>query len=112
LVAARAIVTVGDRGPDQPGSRPAEVRMPTAQQPATGLGVGGFVTGLLSVLLGGAVPVAGVLLGGLGVVLGGVGRARARAEQTPTGLATAGVVLGALGLGAAVVVWTVVVTRG
>jgi hypothetical protein len=86
--------------------------VPAGQRRATGpgrragdLAVGGFVTGLLSLLLGWLTPVVGIGLGGLGVLLGGLGRSRARVEQAPTGLATAGVVLGAVGLAVAVVVW-------
>jgi heme/copper-type cytochrome/quinol oxidase subunit 2 len=87
----------------------------TEQQPATssaggssranGLGVGGFVTGLLSLLLGWLVPIVGVVLGVLGIVLGSIGRTRARRENAPTGLATAGVVLGAIGLVIAAIIW-------
>ena len=76
---------------------------------ARGMGVGGFVTGLLSLLVGWLVPIVGVVLGALGVVLGSIGRSRGRRESTPTGLATAGVVLGAIGLVIALLVWAAAV---
>ena len=72
---------------------------------SNGMGVAGFVTGLLSLLAGWLFVPVGVVLGLLGVVLGGVGRARARREGSPTGLATAGIVLGALGLVVCVALW-------
>jgi hypothetical protein len=36
---------------------------------SSGMGVGGFVTGLLSLLLGWLIPVVGVVLGALGLVI-------------------------------------------
>ena len=89
--------------------------MDTEQHPATapaggragsnGMGVAGFVTGLLSLLGGWLIPLVGVVLGILGVVLGAMGRSRGRREHAPTGLATAGIVLGAIGLVVAVAIW-------
>ena len=89
--------------------------MSTEQHPATapaggragsnGIGVAGFVTGLLSLLLGWLIPLVGVVLGILGIVLGGMGRSRGTREHAPTGLATAGVVLGAIGLVVAIALW-------
>jgi len=76
---------------------------------AKGMAVGGFVTGLLSLLVGWIVPVVGVVLGVLGIVLGSLGRSRGRREHAPTGLATAGLVLGAIGLVIAVLVWAAAV---
>ena len=73
-----------------------------------GMGVGGFVTGLVGLGLSWLIPLAGIVLGVLGVVLGGVGVSQGRRRGAPTGLATAGVVLGALAIVAAVVVvWAV-----
>jgi hypothetical protein len=87
----------------------------TEQHPATGsiggrtssngMVIGGFVTGLLSLLVGWFSPLVGVVLGVLGIVLGYIGRSRARQANAPTGLATAAVVLGAIGLVLSVVVW-------
>ena len=76
-----------------------------ARTSANGTGVGGFVTGLLSLLLGWAIPIVGVVLGVLGVVLGAIGRSRGRRDNARTGLATAGVVLGAIGLLVSVLIW-------
>ena len=75
-----------------------------------GVGVGGFVTGLLGALLS-WFPIAGIVLGILGIVLGGVGISQGRRNGTPTGLATAGVVLGVLAIGIAVVLTAVVASN-
>ena len=50
----------------------------TGQPGSNGMGVAGFVTGLLSFLGGWLVPLVGVVLGILGVVLGAMGRSRGR----------------------------------
>ena len=95
--------------------------MSTEQHPATapaggrpgsnGIGVAGFVTGLIGLLLS-WVPIAGIVLGALGVVLGGVGVSQGRKAGRPTGLAVAGVVLGALAVVIAIVLIAVVVDAG
>ena len=64
---------------------------------SNGVGIAGFVTGLLGALLS-WIPLAGIILGLLGVVLGGVGMSQGRRSGRKTGLALAGVVLGALAL--------------
>ena len=64
---------------------------------SNGVGVAGFVTGLLGALLS-WFPLAGIILGLLGVVLGGLGMSQGRKSGERTGLALAGVVLGALAL--------------
>ena len=70
----------------------------TGEQGSTnGLGVAGFVTGLLGALLS-WFPIAGIILGLLGVVLGGVSASQGRRTGSKTGLAVAGVVLGALAI--------------
>lgn len=63
-----------------------------------GLGVAALVLGILSIL-GIATVLAGVVLGILAIVLGAMGRARARrGEATNGGAALAGIVTGAVGL--------------
>ena len=69
----------------------------TGPSGSNGIGTTGFVTGLLGLVLF-WVPIVGVVLGVLGVVLGGVGISRGRRTGAPTGLAVAGVVLGALAI--------------
>ena len=76
----------------------------------SGVAVAGFVTGLLGALLS-WFPLAGIILGILGVVLGGVGRSQARRTGAPTGLATAGIVLGALAVVIAVALVAVAVAN-
>jgi hypothetical protein len=72
----------------------------------SGIGIAGFVTGLLGALLS-WFPLAGIILGILGVVLGGVGVSQGRRTGAKTGLAIAGAVLGviALVISIALVVW-------
>ena len=64
---------------------------------SNGVGTAGFVTGLLGALLS-WFPLAGIPLGLLGIVLGGVGMSQGRRSGQKTGLALAGVVLGVLAL--------------
>jgi hypothetical protein len=78
---------------------------------SSGIGVAGFVTGLVGLLLS-WIPIAGLVLGAVGIVLGGVGVARARTAGGPTGLPIAGVVLGALAVIAAIVLIALVVDAG
>jgi hypothetical protein len=73
-----------------------------------GIGIGGFVCGLVGLLLGWLIPLVGVVLGILGVTLGGVGTSRARRQGSGAGLAIAGVVLGALALIVSIIVWVAV----
>jgi hypothetical protein len=66
--------------------------------PTNGMGIAGFVLGLLCVL---TFPTGGLagLLGVLGIVFGSIGRGQsARLRRMPTGLATAGLTLGIIGL--------------
>ena len=66
-----------------------------------GLAVAGFVTGLLGLILS-LIPIlfyAGIVLDVVGIVLGAMGRSRAKEPGVPhRGLATAGIVLGVVGL--------------
>ena len=72
------------------------------QAPGNGLGVAGFVTGLVGLVLC-WVPWFGMILGLVGVVLGGIGISQGKKKGAPTGLAIAGLVCGVL----AVLVWLV-----
>lgn len=76
---------------------------------SNGMGVAGFVTGLLGLLLSWLIPIGGLVLGALGIILGGVGVSQGRKAGGRTGLATAGIVLGALAVVVAIVVVAVVV---
>jgi hypothetical protein len=88
--------------------------MTAAPQPRTtngsnGLAVGGFVTGLLSALVGWLYFPVGIILALVGIVLGIQGR-----KRTPNaGLAVAGIVLGAIGLAIclAILIAAVVITN-
>ncbi|WP_448625863.1 hypothetical protein [Geodermatophilus sp. URMC 64] len=73
---------------------------PAPQAPGNGLGVAGFVTGLVGLVLC-WVPWFGMVLGLVGVVLGGIGISQGKKKGAPTGLAIAGLVCGIL----AVLVW-------
>lgn len=72
---------------------PVIVRSP----PANGLGVAGFVTGLLGLIFF-WVPGLGLILGALGIVLGGVAISASRKLGASNGLGIAGLVLGILAL--------------
>ncbi|WP_448625862.1 hypothetical protein [Geodermatophilus sp. URMC 64] len=85
-----------------PGYAPAGYYAPQAG--TNGLGVAGFVTGLVGLVLF-WLPWVGFVLGLLGVVLGGVGIAQGRKKGMSTGLAIAGLVCGLI----AVIAWLVVV---
>ena len=65
--------------------------------PANGLGVAGFVTGLLGLILF-WVPVLGLILGALGIILGGVAISASRKLGASNGLGIAGLVLGIVAL--------------
>jgi hypothetical protein len=68
-----------------------------APAPSNGLGVAGFVTGLLGLVFC-WVPGLGIILAILGTVLGGAGMAAGRRSGAGTGLAIAGLVLGIVAL--------------
>jgi len=76
---------------------------PGQAQPTNGLGVAGFVTGLVGLVLF-WIPVLGLLLSGCGVVLSAIGMSQGKKTGASTGLAIAGLVLGILGLIPALVV--------
>ena len=72
------------------------------QAPSNGLGVAGFVTGLIGLVLC-WVPWFGMLLGLVGIVLSAIGISQGKKKGASTGLAIAGLVCGIL----AVLVWIV-----
>jgi len=80
---------------------------PVVVQPArsNGLGVAGFVTGLLGLIFF-WVPGLGLILGSLGTILGGVAYSAARKAGSNNGLAIAGLVLGIVSLIPAIIVLT------
>ena len=65
------------------------------------LGIAGFVTGLLGLILS-LIPIlfyAGIVLDVVGIVFGAIGRSRAKEPGVPhRGLATAGLVMGIVGV--------------
>jgi hypothetical protein len=72
-------------------------------QQGNGMGVAGFVTGLLGLIFF-WVPFIGFVLGLLGVILGGAGISHGNKTHAPKGLAIAGLVLGIISLVPAVLV--------
>ena len=88
--------------PQQPMYAPQQVFVQAAA-PTNGLGVAGFVTGLLGLILC-WVPWLGVLLAGIGVVLSGIGISTGKKKGASTGLAIAGLVCGIIALIPAVII--------
>lgn len=72
-----------------------------AQARSSGLGVAGFVCGVLAIIFS-FVPVLGLffgpVLGICAVVFGAVGRSVSKKRGAPTGLATAAIICGAVAL--------------
>ena len=75
---------------------------PVPQAPSNGIGVAGFVCGLVGLILC-WVPWFGMLLGLVGVVLSGIGISQGKKKSASIGLSIAGLVCGIL----AVLVWIV-----
>ena len=71
--------------------------------PTNGLGVAGFVTGLLGLVLC-WVPWLGILLAGVGVVLSGIAIPQGKKKGAGNGLAIAGLVCGIIALIPAIIV--------
>lgn len=71
--------------------------------PSNGLGIAGFVTGLLGLLLC-WVPWLGILLAGVGIVLSGAGISTGKKKGASIGLAVAGLVCGIIALIPAIIV--------
>ncbi|MGY1604661.1 DUF4190 domain-containing protein [Geodermatophilus sp. SYSU D00815] len=65
-------------------------------QPANGVGIAGFVTGLTGLVLC-WIPVLGFLLAGTGIVLSAVGMNQGKRTGASNGLAIAGLVCGIIG---------------
>ena len=79
------------------------------QQPTNGLGIAGFVTGVVGLVLC-WVPYLGVLLAIVGVALSGVGIAQGRKKGMSIGLAIAGLVCGIIALIPAVLIMAALFT--
>jgi hypothetical protein len=79
--------------------------------PTNGLGIAGFVTALVGLVLF-WVPLLGVVLAGTGLVLSAVGMSQGKRNGSSTGLAVAGLVLGILGVLAFVVILAGLVSAG
>jgi hypothetical protein len=86
-----------------PGYAPQPVFVQTPAQPGNGLGVAGFVTGLLGLIFC-WVPALGIVLAVVGVILSGVGIATGKKKGASTGLAIAGLVLGIIALIPAIII--------
>ena len=94
--------------PQQPvyGQQPVYAQQPVFVQtaaPTNGLGVGGFVTGLLGLVLC-WVPWIGILLAGVGIVLSGIAIPQGKKKGAGNGLAIAGLVCGIIALIPALIV--------
>ena len=74
-----------------------------AQTPSNGVGIAGFVTGLLGLVLC-WVPWLGILLAIVGTALSGVGIAQGKKKGAHTGLAIAGLVCGIIALVPAIII--------
>jgi hypothetical protein len=83
---------------------------PPPSSGANGLGVAGFVCGLLGLVFC-WIPFVGAILAVLGIVLGGAGMAQARRTNNSSGLGIAGLVLGIIALIPAAIL-TVAVVHG
>ena len=92
------IMTVPD-APQQQYPQYPQQQYPQQQYPqpvpSNGMGITGFVTGLLGLLFF-WVPFFGLILGILGVVFGGVGFQASRKRGRSNGMAIAGLVLGTI----------------
>ena len=99
--------------PNQPPPpAPPPAGAPGGHQGAPGTAVGGFVCSLVGMILAviGVCFFIGGPLAAIGLVLSFVGRNHANREGRPTGLATAGVVMGIIGVLAGLIWLAVVLT--
>src|SRR4051794_5502903 len=87
----------------QPMPQPGYGYPMPVQQPSNGLGIAGFVTGLVGLVLC-WVPWLGVLLAIVGVALSGVGIAQGKKKGMTIGLAIAGLVCGIIALIPAIII--------
>ncbi len=90
----------GPYGPGPYGPGPYGYGQPA---PTNGLGVAGFVCGLLGLILF-WVPIVGIVLGLLGIVLGGAGMSSGKNTGAGNGLAVSGLVLGLVSMVPAIIV--------
>lgn len=98
--------------PQQPMfAQPQTVYVQSAPAPGNGLGVAGFVLGLLGLIFC-WVPGLGITMALLGVILGGVGISTGKKKGAPTGLAIAGLVLGIIALIPAILIIAAVASVG
>jgi len=88
--------------PQQPMYAPQQVFVQAAA-PTNGLGVAGFVTGLLGLVLC-WVPWLGILLAGVGIVLSGIAIPQGKKKGAGIGLAIAGLVCGIIALIPAIII--------
>jgi hypothetical protein len=93
----------GQPVPQQQGYGYPQQVIVQAAPPSNGLGIAGFVTGLLGLILC-WVPWLGVLLAGVGVVLSGIGIAQGKKKGASIGLAIAGLVCGIIALIPAIII--------
>ena len=92
-------------------AQPQTVYVQNAPAPSNGLGVAGFVLGLLGLIFC-WVPGLGITLAVLGLILGGVGIATGKKKGAPVGLAIAGLVLGIIALIPAIIIIAAVASVG
>ena len=83
--------------------QPQTVFVQNAPAPGNGLGVAGFVLGLLGLLFC-WLPGLGITMAALGIIMGGVGIATGKEKGAPVGLAIADLVLGIIALIPAIVI--------
>src|SRR4051812_5197427 len=80
-----------------PAPQPYGYAVPAPQAPSNGIGVAGFVCGLVGLVLC-WVPWVGLLLGLVGIALSAVGISQGKKKGASTGLAIAGLVCGIIAL--------------
>ena len=90
---------------------PQTVYVQNTPTPGNGLGVAGFVLGLLGLIFC-WLPGLGITMAVLGIILGGVGIATGKKKGAPVGLAIAGLVLGIIALIPAIIIIAAVASAG
>lgn len=95
--------------PEQPPPPPAAPPPSGTERPGTpGIGIAGFVVGLIGLLIS-WVFIAGLVVCIIGIVLSILGRRQAAERNAPSGLPTAGLICGIIGAVIAVIITIVVV---